>query len=244
MRRVGGLAIADRRTGSGRPVVFVHGLGVSSRYFIPTMRQLAGRYGCRAVDLPGFGLSENPPHPLDVSGLADSLAAWLRVNDLATAALVGNSAGCQYIVDCAARHVDVTGPVVLIGATTDPAARSAPAQIGRWLRTGLHEDITLVPVLVRDGAAAGPRRILATFRSMLDDAMEPKLRSVRQPVLVMRGSSDHIAPRTWSERMAGLLPHARLVEIAGGAHVVNFTHPVEVAREIDRFLRDHVEAMA
>lgn len=217
-------------------MVFVHGLAVSSRYFIPIMGALADRYRCVAIDLPGFGLSENPPRPLDIPGLADSLAAWLRANDLATAALVGNSAGCQYIVDCVARHRDITGPLVLIGATTDSAARNAPAQIGRWLRTGLHEDMTLLPVLVRDGAAAGPRRVLATFRSMLDDPIETKLQSVRRPVLVMRGSSDHIAPRTWSERMAELLPRARLVEIPGGAHVVHFTRPAEVAREIDTFL--------
>lgn len=66
-------------------MVFVHGLAVSGRYFVPTMRALAQRYTCRAVDLPGFGRSDAPRQVLSVTGLADALAAWLRANGLTVA---------------------------------------------------------------------------------------------------------------------------------------------------------------
>ncbi len=39
------------------PVVLVHGLGVSSRYMLPTLALLAPRYRVFAPDLPGFGHS-------------------------------------------------------------------------------------------------------------------------------------------------------------------------------------------
>ena len=40
--KVEGLDVRVRRLGSGRPVVLVHGLGVSSSYFGPLAEQLAG----------------------------------------------------------------------------------------------------------------------------------------------------------------------------------------------------------
>ncbi len=233
---VGGLQIHDRRSGTGPPLVFVHGLAVSSRYFVPTMQQLAPSHEVAAPDLPGFGASGKPDRVLDVPGLADALASWLRATGRTSAALVGNSTGCQYIVDCVARHRDITGPVVLIGPTTDAAGRSAISQITRWLRTGRYADVTQLPIVVRDTRDAGVRRVAATFRSILADRIEDKLPLVEQPALVLRGSRDPIVPRRWAAQVARRLPDGRLREIPGGAHVVNFTHPRDVATAIAAFL--------
>ena len=92
-------------------------------------------------------------------------------------------------------------------------------------------------MIVRDVADAGAWRVAATFRSVLDDAIETKLPSVRQPVLVLRGSRDPLVPRRWAQEVVRLVPRARLAEIAGGAHVVHATRPAEVASEIDHFLQ-------
>ncbi len=244
MTRFGTFVVSERWVGTGPPVVFVHGVAVSGRYALPAMRALSDRYTCRAVDLPGFGNSDTPQRVLSVAGLGSALAAWLRVNDLTSAPLVGNSAGCQYIVDCVARNRDVTGPVVLIGPTTDAAARTAPAQIGRWVRTGRYADVAQLPVVFRDVRDAGLARVAATFRSVLDDRIETKLPAVEQPTLVVRGSQDPLVPRRWAQQVVERLPRARLVEISGGAHVVNVTKPDEVARVVDAFLRDPAAATA
>lgn len=233
---VDGLRLHHRRAGQGRPVVFVHGLAVSSRYFVPTMKVLQDRYACFAPDLPGFGLSEGADVPPTVVNLADALAAWLARNDLVTAALVGNSAGCQVIVDCVIRRKTVTGPVVLVGPTVDPAARTSFAQVSRWLRTGLSRDIAQVPLLVRDSYDAGLRRILTTFRSTLRDPVEHKLKQVRQRALVVRGSRDPLVPQRWAEEAAALLPLGSLAVVRGAHHVVNLTHPTELGALLRAFL--------
>ena len=49
--------------------------------------------------MPGFGLSGKPSRFLDVSGLADALAAWMRVSRLPAATLLG-------------KHVQVAGALV------------------------------------------------------------------------------------------------------------------------------------
>lgn len=235
---VGGLQMHDRRAGAGPPLVLVHGLAVSGRYFAPLASALAPTYTAHAVDLPGFGRSDDPGRVLDVVGLADALAAWLRVRGLQTAALAGNSAGCQFIVDCVTRHRDITGPVVLIGPTTDPAARTAPRQFGRWLATGRYADIAQLPVLLADCRDAGLHRVAATFRFVLDDRVEDKLPAVPAPVLVLRGDRDPIVPHRWAAQIAWLVADGRLEELPGGAHVVHFTKPDATAAVIRRFLQE------
>ena len=56
------------------PVVLVHGLGTSDRWWAPTIPVLAERRRVLAVDLVGFGRSARQPVRLDAA--ADQLAAW------------------------------------------------------------------------------------------------------------------------------------------------------------------------
>ena len=72
-------------------MVLVHGLGVSSRYMLPTLALLAPRARVFAPDLPGFGHSTKPPHTLSLAELADSLADWMSATGLDRAVLLGNS---------------------------------------------------------------------------------------------------------------------------------------------------------
>jgi pimeloyl-ACP methyl ester carboxylesterase len=92
-------------------MVLVYGLVVSSYYMVPTLKRLAAYHPVYAPDLPGFGESEKPRRVLDVTGLCDSLAAWMREIGLERAAPVGNSFGYQIIGDlrCAIPNVS-SGP--------------------------------------------------------------------------------------------------------------------------------------
>src|SRR5581483_8179570 len=85
------------------PIVLVHGLS-SSRTLKPLIRALGTRRPVFAPDLPGFGMSDPPTHPLDVPGLADALRRWMLDNELSPAIVIGVSFGCQVAVDLAARY--------------------------------------------------------------------------------------------------------------------------------------------
>jgi pimeloyl-ACP methyl ester carboxylesterase len=188
------------------PVVCVHGVGVSSRYMVATMAQLAATMQVYAVDLPGFGLTDKPAEALDVAGLADALAAWIRAAGLERPALLANSVGCQVAVDCAVRHPDDVGRMVLVGLTIDPAARTAPRQVLRWLRNLPGERPGQLPLMVADYADAGLGRALRTFGHAIADPVEGKLPLVQAPTLVVRGSRDTIVPQAWAEEATLLLP--------------------------------------
>jgi pimeloyl-ACP methyl ester carboxylesterase len=235
---IGGLRLHDRGAGHGPPVVLVHGLGSSSRSFIPLLTALAPFYDGRAVDLPGHGVSESPQAVLDIPGLADALAGWVEAAGLHGAAVVGTSTGCQVVADCAARHPQLLGPVVLISPTVDPAARGAVRQLVRFARTGLRADITQAPLLLGDAARAGWRRVARTYWHLRDDRIESKLADISQPTLIIRGSADPVVPRRWAEQASAMLPDGRWESVAGGAHAVHYTLPQAVGLLIRGFLDD------
>jgi 2-hydroxy-6-oxonona-2,4-dienedioate hydrolase len=220
------------------PVILVHGLVVSGRYMLPTLRHLALSCKVYAPDLPGFGRSEKPPRVLDVAALSDALARWMGAVGLGSAALVGNSLGCQIVADLAARHPELVEWIVLQGPTMDPRARSVPQQIARFLLDAPREPSSLLPIQLRDYLAAGPRRAWRTFVYALENRIEDNLPRVEMPALVVRGSRDPICPQRWAEEAAGLLPRGRLVVVPGAAHTLNFAQPAEFADLIREFFEE------
>ena len=83
-----------RRAGAGaRAIVFVHGLGESSRCFEELAAHPAlAEHRHVLVDLPGYGRSPRPARASSLAGLADLLAAWLARHEPG-AILVGHSMG-------------------------------------------------------------------------------------------------------------------------------------------------------
>jgi pimeloyl-ACP methyl ester carboxylesterase len=219
------------------PVVCVHGVGVSSRYMVATMAELASAFDVYAIDLPGFGLTDKPPEVLDVVGLADALAAWIQAAGVGRTALLANSVGCQIAVDCAVRYRDRVSRLVLVGPTTDPAARSALRQVLRWARNLPGERPGQVPLMVADYADAGVGRALRTFGYALADRIEDKLPLVQVPTLVVRGARDPIVPQAWAEEVTRLLPRGRLT-VLPGPHTLNFAAPGALVELVRPFLAE------
>jgi len=228
--RVAGLRGHARDGGIGSPLVLVHGLAVSSLYFLPLARRLEGLHRVLAPDLPGHGLSGTPPRALGIEELADALLEWLDVCGVGRAPLVANSLGCQVAVDVAVRAPERVERLVLVGPTMDPAAPTLLGQALRLARDVPREPFGLNLAEARDYLRTGPRRILATARAALADPLEEKLPRVEAPALVVRGGRDPIVPQAWAERVTELLPRGRLAVVPGEPHAVHWSAADEVAR--------------
>ena len=248
--RVNDRALAGDR--SAPHVVLVHGLGMATSYLEPTMRALGDAMPVSALDLPGFGGSRrvlgeyrsldsalresSDPHPGGgtlLSELAAALVEWLRVRGIVAPVLVGQSHGCQVIVEAVWRDPALASALVLNAPTMLAEHRSVMRQLWLVALDTPREPLSLVPHVVRDYLRAGPRRILATLKDSLRDRMEEKLPSVRVPVTFVTGERDPVSPPEWCERLARLVGlGARFVAVSGAAHAVPFSHPEPLAGEI------------
>jgi len=201
---------------AGPAWVLLHGLAVSHRYLMPTAAALPGRV--YVPDLPGFGLSAKPRRAYDPVEHAHVVAGWMDAHELAGAALLANSFGCQVAVELAVRRPDLVSALVLVGPTVDPAAPSPAGQAGRFLRDLAYEDPQQVRFLARDLRAAGLSRVLRTLRHSTRHPMARRLPLVTAPVLVVRGEHDTIAPAPWVQRAAALTAGGRTATVPRAAH--------------------------
>lgn len=229
--------ISREQPAEARPaIVMVHGLAVSSRYMLPTAKQLASHYRVYLPDLPGFGKSTKPDHYQNLDEMADTLAEWMTAIGLAQAVLLGNSLGCQIIAHFAVRHPEKLVSAILVSPTMDIRARTAHQEIGRWLLNAFFEPPSLYPIVAADYLDSGFQRFVATLRYGLRDQIEEYLPQVEVPTLVVRGSRDTIVPQRWAEQVTSLLPRGELVVIEKAAHDVNYNAPVALTETVRRFL--------
>ena len=208
-----------------RNVVLVHGLGMSSRCMAPLAEHLSPNFRVYAPDLPGFGLSSKPSHALTVPEMAEALAAFVSGMNIPRAAFIGNSLGCEVLVELALRYPERVDRLVLQGPTPDPRDRSAVQKVAFFAVSCLFERWSLGWIALTDYLRCGFARYLATFRDMMGHLIEPKLPLVNAPTLIVWGTRDYIVPRRAVERYARLLPSGSLAVVQVAAHGMNYSNP-------------------
>ncbi len=209
-------------------LVVVPGLGLDGR----SWSRLRHRVPADVVLLPGMGRSAPVP---SVDDLAVALRAGLGAGPVV---LAGHSQGCQVV---AAAAVDPrVAAVVLLGPSTDPRLRRPAALAWEWLRTALREPWWQVPLVLAQWLTTGPRAMRALWRAAAPDRIDARLRAVRVPVTVVRGTRDRLCPAGWAAAVAAAAPRGRVVEVPGAAHMTVQTHPDHVAA----VLRSAVRAAA
>jgi pimeloyl-ACP methyl ester carboxylesterase len=75
-------------------------------------------------------------------------------------------------------------------------------------------------IVFSDYMRSGLRWYLTELPVMMSYDLQSRLALVSQPVLVVRGSRDPVAPRTWCHKLAATAPNGCFLEIQGKPHVV------------------------
>ncbi len=206
----------------GPEFVLVHGLGMSSRYMMPTAEWLGTHGRVHALDLPGFGHSAKARRTLSIPQLADVLANWLEKRKISDPVLIGNSLGAQVVAEFASRYPQQVNSAVLSAPTVDPDARIVSAQLFRLLRDMPREPAGLYWIGLMDYLKAGWVTILETLQFALAHRITEALARIPVPVLLISGGRDPIMPETWrKETTAG----ARIFpDTTGGGMTGSISH--------------------
>ncbi|GAC1440850.1 MAG: alpha/beta fold hydrolase [Mycobacteriales bacterium] len=93
------------RSGSGRPLVLVPGVGADTGTWSPVLAGLEADREVVRLDLPGFGQTPMPVGEYTLAAVADALEAHVRSQDLVGADFVGSSMGARLVLEMARRGV-------------------------------------------------------------------------------------------------------------------------------------------
>jgi pimeloyl-ACP methyl ester carboxylesterase len=234
------------------PIVLLHGLAASTRWWDGVVGHLSGRHRVVRIDLLGHGGSEKPRDGYAMDEQADRLAALLERLHVPPATVVGHSLGGVVAAALAVRHPGRVERLVTIGTPAEwPAVERLSHRIVRWPLLGpAVRGLTPQPLIAREYPTAG---LAEDFRRMTwrafdrsADAMERHLEAApldrrlaggEVPLLALFGSRERAAREGQPERLAALR-RARVRVLAGQGHSPFVDRPGPVADIVARFAQE------
>lgn len=234
--RLAGQVLRYETLGEGPPVVLVHGLGGSARWWRVTAAALAEDHRVIVPELPGFGYAPGGGR----FRLADGpvlLAAMIGRLELERPALVGHSLGALVCLGVAAAMPDAVGRLALVS----PAVRTASPRLAGNVLPAVRTILRLPPAaavtVILDVAMRSPAALLRAAGEILAGGGEPAITDEPAvPTLVLWGARDALVPIGAAGWVSRALPGARVVVIPGAGHVPMFDRPDAVVAELRAFL--------
>ncbi len=233
--QVGTVPIAYEVAGAGAPLVLVHGLSGSSRWWARNIGPLARRFRVYVVDLIGFGASRGR-HPFILSEAAGLLARWMDQIGVARASVVGHSMGGFIAAELAADFPAQVERLVLVDAAALPFNYSYLRHTFNLAHQVRELPLSFLPVLFTDALLAGPITIAQAAHQLLTTDIRPKLARIQAPTLLVWGERDHIVPPALGRQLCQALTTGALVVIQSAGHNPMWDCPPAFNRVVLDFL--------
>lgn len=246
------------RTGSGRPVVLLHGLSDDHGLWRHVVPAIADACEAISVDLPGHGRSGPIPEGATIGWMAEQVAALLDELDVRDVLLVGLSMGGGVAQTVALDHPTRIGALGLV--STSPRfpeatrerflARAAVAE-----RDGMAAvlDVTVPRWFTPAWMAAHPDEVARTTATVLATSpvmfarasrlncvrdVSARLAEIRVPVLFVGGLEDPADPLRSVPEYEAALPDLRVELVPGVSHLVPVEAPDRFVSALRSFLAD------
>lgn len=223
--------------GLGAPVILVHGLGASCRWWFEIFPAMtSAHFRLLAPDLPGFGRSTGSLLMMDQA--ARAVIDFADRVGLRQFFLGGHSMGGAIAAQVAADYGTRVRRLVLIDSAGIPGIGVARV-LGRLVQPWSWCPPYFYKTLISDMVRAGPRNLLRSMKYLRVLDIRPTLRQIKTPTLVIWGARDSLTPVDHGHQIASSLSDAQLEIVAGARHIPMVRHAETVARlMIDFYKQD------
>jgi len=234
--QVGAVEICYQVVGRGEPLVLLHGLSGSGRWWSRNIEALAPHFCLYIVDLVGFGASRSG-QPFVLRDAAGSIARWMSQVGIQRGAVVGHSMGGHIAAELAAEFAERVERLVLVDPVLLPLNHNYAQHALGMLREARQMRLDFLPVLLRDALRAGPRTLWRAAADLLETDLRPKLARITAPTLVIWGENDALLPLDFNEPLSRYLRYEQLVVIKGAGHNPMWDCPHTFNQVLTEFLR-------
>lgn len=256
----------DMGAGDGPPIVFVHGLAGNWQNWLENLPRLARERRVVALDLPGFGQSEDPLERITISGYGRTVNELADRLDLGEIALVGNSMGGFVAAETAVQFPERVERLVLVSAAGITSSDLRREPVMAWGRMAMlagargvaekrmaivrprirhlvystimrHPSRIAAEMLWEMSEGAGRSAFRPALEAILDYDFRDRLGDIVSPTLIVWGGDDMLVPVEDADEYERRIPEARKVVLKDTGHVPM----IERAPTFNRALIEFVE---
>lgn len=217
--------------GSGYPLLLLHGWGCSSETMLPVFNRLSADFAVYNFDLPGFGMSPEPPAAWDTSAYADMLAAFIAENCGGLAPLIiGHSFGGRLALRLGARGIPKK--MLLTGCAGLPPHRGLDYYAKVYSYKAAKKLLSLPGLSARREELLNNARsksgsedyrnasevMRAVFVKTVNEDQTANLPKISAPTLLFWGEDDTATPLADGRIMEKQMQDAALIVKKGGTH--------------------------
>jgi len=247
-------------SGSGRPVVLIHGYPFNRSLWNEQIAALSNNYRVIAPDLRGFGESDASDGSATMNRMAQDVALLLDHLGIARATIAGLSMGGYVALAFYKQFASRVRALILADtrsqADTEEAKQNRAQQADKALSEGMAgiADAMLPKLLTPETVSKRPEIVkrvrdmmlktkpegaAAALRGMAErDDLTPLLPKISIPTLILVGAEDAITPVADSEKMNQAIAGSRLVVLENAGHVSNLERTDQFNEALLNFLKD------
>jgi len=248
------------RSGSGEPLLLLHGMGSSRRDFTAVLPELRERFDVLNVDLPGIGGSPHLEKRPTVAAITDAIERTLDEEGVGRVHVLGNSLGARIALELAIRGRAMSVVAIAPSGLNVPpervfqglgmgmgrvVMRTAEPLIAALSRSVAGRTALLAPLKARPwstspeeatGAREGFAQSRDFWRTVLWSLMLDVPRGLDRidcPVLLVQGAADWIASGQ-TVRYLPCIPAARFSPLLMAGHAPQSDRPATIARLVEQ----------
>jgi pimeloyl-ACP methyl ester carboxylesterase len=251
------LSYGGQKGDGQKTLLFLHGWRSNKEIWNTVIQKLGNKeIGKLAMDLPGFGGSEQPlPNPplrrggelrgFAVKDYANVVAEFIRKLELKNVVIVGHSFGGRVGIKLASKRPELISKLVLVdsaGFAMEASKKKLAAmaakivkpifkpQIMQGLRKKIYKKIGAEDYL------ATPE-LQKTFVNITNEDLSEDMKKIQVPTLMIYGQHDKNTPVTYGELMKFLIPNSKLTIIPNAGHFSFLDQPQEFVEALKSFIK-------
>jgi pimeloyl-ACP methyl ester carboxylesterase len=237
--QVGHQTVYYQVVGQGEPIILIHGLSGSSRWWVRNIPALAEHYRLYLIDLPGFGTMRHYRQRFALDEVASGIVLWMEAVGIKQAHLVGHSMGGYICLWIAAHHPERVQCLVLVSPAGIPHIRSLHGYALPLLVTIRSLKPSFFYILISDALRAGPLTIVRAAQELLTKDIRECLKDITAPTLLIWGEYDSLVPSMLGDILNQELTHTHLHILKKTGHVSMFDQPKQFNAAVLTFFADH-----
>jgi pimeloyl-ACP methyl ester carboxylesterase len=224
--------VSYSRQGKGKIILLLHGWGTDSRSLKTISDNLSAKYDVIAVDLPGFGGSQNPKTTWNMHDFSDFVVHFLqKIGVGAVYAVVGHSNGGAIAVYATANNSITPQKLVLIAAsgirqphtlkktllkTVTKAGKVATIVLPGHVKTSLRQKLY---------SSIGSDYLVATgmhetFKKIVGEDLKAEAATIKVPTLLLYGRNDTATPLAHARTYNSLIKGSTLQIVDNAGHFI------------------------